>query len=62
MRFPGEKFENGFSNPNTDFAFFETIQKQIINPKYLGAHENIMYGKGLISIGRKEIERQVLLY
>ena len=42
MRFPGEKFENGFSNPNTDSAFFETIQKQVINPKYLGAHENIM--------------------
>ena len=61
MRFPGEKFKNGFSNPNTDSAFFETIQKQVINPKYLGAHENIMC-RGFISIGRKKIERQVVLY
>ena len=57
MPFTGRKFENSFSNTDTDFAFLETIQKRIINPKYVGVHKNIMCRH--IATGRFSVQKIV---
>ena len=59
MPFTGEKFENSFSNTDTDFAFFEAIQKRIINPKYLGVTKILCADKAFIATGRFSVQKIV---